>query len=455
VAATADGGFLVADSENRRVRRVSPAGTITTVAGTGADGYSGDGGPATAAELSRPSGVAATADGGFLIADQFTYTVRRVSPAGTITTVAGTGTPGFGGDGGPATAAQLSFPEGVAATADGGFLIADQENHRVRRVSPGGTITTVAGTVAGPAGDGGAATAAELNTPTGVAATADGGFLIADFANHRVRRVSPGGTITTVAGTGAPGFAGDGGPATASRLKFPHGVAATADGGFLIADQENRRVRRVSPGGTITTVAGNGAAGAELDGGPATASPLSLPQGVTATADGGFLIADGSRNRIRFVDADLRPGPVGPPGSQGSSGGLGPQGSQGSSGGLGPQGSSGQEGAPGPAGPRALPDPAVPSQAATRLAVALAANRFAGMRRRVLVLRVVVTTDAAVGVELKRGSTRVRYVRRRMNAGRGALRIRAPRPGRYTLVLTARSPDGQTATDRARVTITR
>ena len=241
---------------------IAATNNIFTVAGTGSAGFSGDGGAATSAQLNFPTGVATTADGGFLIADQFNHRIRRVSPAGTITTVAGTGSAGFSGDGGAATSAQLNQPFGVAATADGGFLIAEFGNHRIRRVSPAGTITTVAGTgSAGSSGDGGAATSAQLNQPFGVAATADGGFLIADFNNHRVRRVSPAGTITTVAGTGGPGFSGDGGAATGAQLNGPTGVAATADGGFLIADFDNHRVRRVSPGGTITTVAGSGGAG--------------------------------------------------------------------------------------------------------------------------------------------------------------------------------------------------
>ncbi len=179
-----------------------------------------------------------------------------------IFTVAGTGTQSFGGDGGPATAAQFNFPNGVAPTADGGYLVADQNNHRIRRVSPAGTITTVAGTgTAGGAGDGDPATAAQLSDPAGVAVTADGGFLIAERAGARIRRVSPAGTITTVAGTGSSGFSGDGLPATAAQLSSPFSVSPTADGGFLIADELNDRIRRVSPAGTISTVAGAGASG--------------------------------------------------------------------------------------------------------------------------------------------------------------------------------------------------
>jgi len=218
-------------------------GDIFTVAGT-TFGLSGDGGAATAAQLNSPFGVAATADGGFLIADTSNDRVRKVSPAGTITTIAGT-TTGLSGDNGAAIAAQLYSPNGVAATADGGFLIADTSNDRVRKVSPAGTITTVAGTTFGLSGDGGAATAAQLNFPGGVAATADGGFLIADTNDDRVRKVSAAGTITTVAGT-TSGLSGDNCAATAAQLSAPGGVAAAADGGFLIADSGNDRVRKVS-----------------------------------------------------------------------------------------------------------------------------------------------------------------------------------------------------------------
>src|SRR6185295_9370794 len=152
---------------------------------------------------------------------------------GVISTVTGDGTNSFGGDGGPATAAQISIPNGVTATADGGFLIADSNNHRVRRVAPDGTISTVAGTGAfGYNGDNQPATQAQLNFPSGVAARPDGSFLIADNDNHRIRQVSAGGEITTVAGTGGPAFGGDGGPATSAQINDPSDVSLTPDGGF-------------------------------------------------------------------------------------------------------------------------------------------------------------------------------------------------------------------------------
>lgn len=303
VASMSDGGFLIADAGNNRIRRVAPNGVITTVAGTNAAGFSGDDGPATAAQLNNPVAVVATSGGGFLIADFSNHRVRSVSPAGVITTVAGNGLSGFSGDGIQAILGQLSFPSGVAATDDGGFLISDTGNQRVRRVTPAGVMSTVAGNgVFGFSGDGGAATAAQLNSPKEIAASADGGFLIADEGNERVRRVSPSGTITTAAGTGVGGFSGDGGPATAAQLNDPISVSATDDGGFLIADEDNNRVRRVSNKGTISTVAGTGTEGFSGDRGPGTAAQLALPASVAAVADGGFLIADFGNVRIRRVD---------------------------------------------------------------------------------------------------------------------------------------------------------
>jgi hypothetical protein len=324
VAVMADGGYLIADAKNARVRRVFPDGTIRTVAGTGTLGFSGDGGPATAADLQAPIGVAALPDGGFLIAEPGASRIQRVSATGIISTVAGNGMFGFAGDGGPATAAELWAPTGVAALPGGGFLIADSGNSRVRRVSPNGTISTVAGTGRfGFSGDGGPATAAQLgqNSPSSVAVTPDGGFLITDTSNRRVRRVSPTGIISTVAGTGVQGSSGDDGPATAAQLNFPSGVAATSDGGVLIADEFANRVRWVSPTGVITTVAGTGTPAVFVhgkgDGGPATAANISEPSGLAVTSGGGFVFAESGNSAIRFVDAccGTPPPPVTVPGA--------------------------------------------------------------------------------------------------------------------------------------------
>ena len=434
VTATSDGGYLVADSSNHRIRRVSPAGTITTVAGTSA-GLSGDTGPATAAQLNFPTGVTATADGGYLVADFNNHRIRKVSAGGTITTVAGT-TAGLSGDGGPATVAQFNKPQVVAVTADGGYLIADSNNHRIRRVSPAGTITTVAGTTAGLSGDGGPATAAQLSVPVSVATTADGGYLIAASSNNRIRKVSAGGTITTVAGT-TGGLSGDGGPATAAQLSSPSSVAATADGGYLIADPGNHRIRRVSPAGTITTVAGS-TAGQSGDGGPATAAQLFFPAAVAPTAEGGYLIAESINHRIRFVDADLRAPATGPQGTQGPTGVAGP---------VGPSG---------PAGPAGVGAAGAVGPPFDRLAVALAAERFSSRSRRRVTLRYASTRSATVEVRLLRGSRREAMFRGSARAGRNRIAIRAPRSARrYRLELVATTPAGQRSTDSGRLTVRR
>lgn len=289
--------FVIADFNNDRVRQVRPDGTIVTAAG-GSRGLSGDGGPATGAQLDRPRGVTTLPGGGYLIADTFNHRIRRVAPDGTITTVAGT-TQGLSGDGSGATKAQLSLPSDTAALPGGGFLIADTGNDRIRRVGPEGTITTVAGTSRGFGGDGGPATAAHLNQPRDIAIASDGAILIADTGNDRIRRIDPDGTITTVAGVGG-GFAGDGDPARGARLRAPFSVAALPHRGFLFADTTNNRVRRVTPLGAIFTVAG-GAAGNAGNGGLAKAALLNQPGAVTVAPGGGFLVADTGNATVRRV----------------------------------------------------------------------------------------------------------------------------------------------------------
>ena len=280
-------------------------GVITTVAGTGEPGFGGDGGPATEANLWFPRGVAVDGSGNLYIADRSNHRVRRVGPGGVITTVAGTGEEGYSGDGGPATESSLRFPRGVAVDGSGNLYIADSVNHRVRRVDPGGVITTVAGTGRyGYSGDGGPATGARLNSPDGVVVDGSGNLYIADSVNHRVRRVDPEGVITTVAGTGDWGYSGDGGPATEARLFSPRGVAVDGSGNLYIADDFNSGVRKVDPAGVITTVAGTGQGGYSGDGGPATGAQLSHPLGVAVDGSGNLYIADAWNNRVRKVDPE-------------------------------------------------------------------------------------------------------------------------------------------------------
>ena len=302
VALDAEGNLYVADTLNNRVRRIDPAGDFTTVAGTGEPGYSGDGGPATAARLLGPHGVAVDAAGIVYVADSYNYRVRRIDSAGVITTVAGTGVPGYAGDDGPATAASFAGPQGVATDAAGNVYVTDPHNHRVRRIDPAGVITTVAGTgVPGYAGDGGPATAAQLNYPRYVVADAAGNVYLTDTDNHRVRRIDPAGVITTVAGTGVPGYAGDGGPATAAWLTSPLGIALDAAGSVYVTEGSNHRVRRIDSAGVITTVAGSGERGYSGDGGPASAARFDYPYGVAADPEGNFYVADTDNHRIRIV----------------------------------------------------------------------------------------------------------------------------------------------------------
>nr|HMS62917.1 hypothetical protein [Solirubrobacteraceae bacterium] len=313
IAVAPDGGVIISDTGNHRLRRVAPDGTITTFAGTGSGGgFTGDDVPATTTKLNLPASLAVKTDGTVVFADLSNHRVRKVSPAGIITTVAGTGTAGTAGDGGPATSAQLNQPTGVALALDGSVLFAEigAGTDRVRRVSPGGTITTLAGTgVAGDSGDGGPAVNAQLQTPRGLAVESDGSVLIADVDNHRIRRVSPGGTITTLAGTGTLGFSGDGGPSTTAQLYRPSGVAVETDGSVLIADFNNHRVRRVSPGGTITTVAGTGTAGFSGDGGSPASAKLNFPTEVAVGADGAVLITETGNDRVRRIGAAPAVGP--------------------------------------------------------------------------------------------------------------------------------------------------
>lgn len=321
VTVDAQGNIYIADTENNRIRKVmTPTGTITTLAGTGTTGlgeggFSGDNGLATLARLNAPEGVAVDAAGHVYIADTENHRIRQIiSPTGLITTVAGSGTQGFNGDNQPAPNAHLDNPRGVAVDSQGNLYIADTENHRIRKVSAAtGLITTVAGNDAsGFQGDGGPATAAQLDNPRGVAVDSQGNLYIADQMNHRIRQViSATGLITTVAGSGTTGegnggFSGDNGPATSALLNEPFGVTVDGAGNFYIADQHNQRIRQVLvPTNTISSVAGMGPEefGFSGDGGPAIEAKLNGVYDVAVDPAGNLYIADRFNSRIRKVDA--------------------------------------------------------------------------------------------------------------------------------------------------------
>lgn len=302
---------------------------VRTFGGGSVAGFGGDGAAATAASLNNPRGIAVGPDGSVYLADAFNHRVRKISPAGLISTVAGTGIDGASGDGGPATQARLNVPADVAVDREGTLYIADSYNHRVRRVGRDGVISTVAGSgVEGFAGDGELATQARLAFPAGVAIGPFGELYVADTFNHRIRKVGADGVIVTTAGNGTPADAGDGGPAIQASLQFPLDLDVSADGDQYIVDNVNHRIRKVDIGGRISTAAGNGqqgaATGANGDGGPATLARLNFPRGVTVLADGGLLIADGSSRRVRAVRTDGTIVPLLGGGTQTSEGTPGP-----------------------------------------------------------------------------------------------------------------------------------
>jgi trimeric autotransporter adhesin len=321
IAFDGTGNLYIADSNNQRVRKVAAGtGTISTVAGNGSYGFSGDGGPATGTIISFAFGLTVDSSGNLYIADAGSDRIRKVAAgSGTISTVAGSGNSSgefqFYGDGGPATAAGIYNPIGIIFDSAGNLYIADTYNHRVRKVdAKSGIISTIAGNgtntgngIGTFSGDGGPATAAGLYQPVGLALDASGNLYIADTENHRIRMVAAGsGIISTVAGTSARGFSGDGGPATAAQLYFPEGLALDASGNLYIADEANSRIRRLSLGtGIISTVAGTGTAGFSGDGGPATAARLVAPTGVALDRSGNLYIADAGDNRIRKVAAGV------------------------------------------------------------------------------------------------------------------------------------------------------
>jgi sugar lactone lactonase YvrE len=308
VATDAMGNLYFSSADLHSIFKLDQNGVLMRVAGNSRPGYSGDGGPATSARLKLdpniPTGVAVDNAGNLFIVDTNNNRIRRVSPSGIITTVAGNGAADFG-DGGPSTSAALRYPTGVAVDGTGNLFIADLGNNRIRKVSPSGIIITVAGAgTKGFTGDGGPATSAEMNQPRGVAVDAAGNLFIADAYNFSIRRVSLSGIITTVAGDGTRGFSADGGPATSARLDYPTRVAVDASGSLFIAD--GGRIRKVSPSGIITTVAGNAtlsfsASSFSGDGGPAATAQLNRPNGVVSDAAGNLFISDAGNHRVRKV----------------------------------------------------------------------------------------------------------------------------------------------------------
>ena len=306
-----------------RVRKVTPDGIINTIAGTDTSGYSGDGGPATSAQLDQPFGLAVDSAGNVYIADSNNHRVRRVSPNGIITTVAGTGEIGFSGDRGPATAAKLNMPTRIAVDGSGNLFIVETINARIRKVS-GGVIDTFAGGGLNP-GENIAATSAAM-FPLAVATDSAGNVYLVDSTTFSVRKIDTQGRIRTIAGAGISGFSGDGGPALNARFNFLlfSGLAVDSLGSVFVGDDQNRRVRKITPDGRIQTIAGNGLYRFSGDGGPATSATLYLPISVLADVAGNVYITETGQNRIRRVARDGTISVFAGTGAQGYSGDNGP-----------------------------------------------------------------------------------------------------------------------------------
>ncbi len=300
----AQGNLYIADLGNHRIRQVDTQGTIRTVAGTTPvdpelGGFSGDGGPATEAQLSYPWSVAPLPAGGFVLTDNGNNRVRQVLADGTIKTIAGTGEDTYNGDDQPATSAAVNFPTDARPLGDR-LLIADFGNNRVRVIGTDGKIATFAGNgFRAVSGDGGPATLASVGVPYGLAVDAQGNVYITDFGSHVIRKVDTENTITTIAGTAdQEGFSGDGGPAQEAQLWEPAHIAAAPDGRIVFVDSGNNRVRQISPDGTIKTLAGTG----ESDPGDLSTNPLQLnlgePTGVAISPSGEVYFTDNQHHRV-------------------------------------------------------------------------------------------------------------------------------------------------------------
>jgi uncharacterized protein (TIGR03437 family) len=312
-----NGNVYFSDTGNARIRKIAVDGTITTVAGNGGFGYSGDGGPATSASLNNPRAVAVDAAGNLFIGDSLNYVIRKVDTTGIITTIAGNGNLGFSGDGMAASAAQISSVGGLAFDPAGNLFFADTFNRRIRKIAVDGTISTVAGTgVAGFSGDGGPALNATMYQPNSVALDTAGNIYVADSLNHAIRKISTAGIMSTLIGKGFGifGFSGDGGPAVNGMLQDPQGAIADQAGNVYITDEDNNRIRVIAPTGIITTITGDGTKNFAGDGGPSLNAEIFLPEGIALGPNGTIYFVDSGNKRIRALIPTAKPPSVSPGG---------------------------------------------------------------------------------------------------------------------------------------------
>lgn len=308
VATDTNGSFYI--SEWHRVRKISGDGTIVTLIGDASPGFNGDNIPSRSARLANPAGFCIDQVGNIFIADALNHRVRKVTPEGIVTTLAGTGEAGYSGDNGAATSARLNRPSAVTVDTAGTVYVSDTGNQRIRAIGPDGLIRTIAGTgAAGFGGDGGPGASAQLNNPRGIAVDESGNVFVADAGNARIRRIDSQGSISTIAGTGEPGFSGDRGPATLAQLgrttntgNHPgYGLVIDKAGQLYLADTENRRVRRITPSGGIDTIAGSGRYSFDGDGGAARSASFLRPTNVAVDPEGNVYVSDSEALRLRKI----------------------------------------------------------------------------------------------------------------------------------------------------------
>ncbi len=303
VAADTNGNIYFCEIGNSVVRKVNATGIISTVAGTGVQGFSGNGGPATAAQINQPTSVAIDDTGNIYFTDDGNNMIRKVNTAGIITTIAGTGTAGYFGDNGFAVNAELSQPSGVAIDRKGNIYIADVYNHAVRMIDTSGKIKTIAGDgTPGYSGNGTSAVIAQLKYPKGVAVDTFGNIFIVDQGNSTIRRINPAGIIIAFAGCDTAGYSGDGDYGYNAKLSGPTEVTIDKAGNVYIADFGNHVIRKVKPSGFISTYAGNGSSGYSGDGGNALSAQMAGPYGVAADKNGKLYITDEINNVVRVID---------------------------------------------------------------------------------------------------------------------------------------------------------
>ncbi len=301
-AMDAAGNLYFGDFTNARIRMINPSGIVATVAGTGTPGYTGDGIPATTSRIVSTAGMVTDAAGNLYFSDYGGFRVRKLSTTGIITTIAGTGVTGFGGDGVPASSAAITNPWGVVLDQAGNLYFCDRYNQRIRKIDGSGIITTIAGNgTAGFFGDGGAATAALISDPTDLAIDLNGNIYFTENADNRVRKISNTGIITSICGNGVGAFFGDGGAATAGRVNGPVGITVDTAGNVYIGDWGNNRIRKINTSGTLSTIAGTAVGGYNGDGGNPATTELFHPYGVSVFGTGDIYICDVGNARIRKI----------------------------------------------------------------------------------------------------------------------------------------------------------